>query len=252
MNKLARLLLRRLDHVARRQAQRNAHANGLLTMKIVDVDGHLIRRYAPAFDVGRLSGNPDRDRAWMRRTFAAYLLPTSKPSDFAAADEKPLASLPPPRDRQRTSADPETSGDRAAGHADHHDFRAYAVGLVGRAGRLALVSNIVAALVLARAIENTGVPFDRIVRAIAMAAPVVSLHAPVSGFERAMRRLIELPGFLPGATPSGIDGDYVYDDDSFVAAEGAGRPYIQFIGESVHRLTGAALQRRLVNALTRD
>ncbi|MBP2547916.1 hypothetical protein J2858_000809 [Neorhizobium galegae] len=252
MNKLARLLLRRLDHVARRQAQRYSHANGLLTMKIVDVDGHLIRRYAPAFDLGKLSGNPDRDRAWMRRTFAAYLLPPSKPSDFAAADDKPLAAMPPPRDRQRTSADLETSVDSAAGHANHHDLRAYAVGLVGRAGRPALVSNIVAALVLARAIESTGVPFDRIVRAIAMAAPVVSLHAPVSGFERAMRRLIELPGFLPGATPSGIDGDYVYDDDSFVVADGTGRAYIQFIGASVHRLTGASLQRRLVNALTRD
>ena len=45
MNKLSRLLVRRLERIARREAQRNAHRNGLLHMKIVDVSGHLLRRY---------------------------------------------------------------------------------------------------------------------------------------------------------------------------------------------------------------
>ncbi|WP_322885295.1 ATP-binding protein [Sinorhizobium medicae] len=67
-----------------------------------------------------------------------------------------------------------------------------------------------------------------------------------------MRRLIELPGFIPGGALTGIDGDYVYDDSSFVGSESPGRTYIQFIGDNVRRIGGAALQRRLVNALTRD
>ncbi|WKL22513.1 ATP-binding protein [Agrobacterium tumefaciens] len=246
MNKLARLLLRRLDHVARREAQRNAHANGLLAMKIVEVDGHVLRRYSPAFDTDRMSGDRDRDLAWIRRTFAAYLLPPAQQSDIVVTEGKASTALLPSLYRPGQA----TADDHAA--AADHRRRAYAVGLVGRAGRAPLVSNVVAALVLARAIENTRMPLARIVQTIAMAAPVVSLHAPVPGFERAMRRLIELPGFLPGAVPNGIDGDYVYDDGSFAVAEGTGRPYIQFIGESVHRLTGATLQRRLINALTRD
>lgn len=246
MNKPARLLLRRLDRVARREAQRNAHANGLLSLKIVEVDGHILRRYSPAFDTERMVGDRDRDLAWIRRSFAAYLLPPAQQSDIVVTEGKASTALLPSLDRfAQVSAE-----DHAA--AIDHRRRAYAVGLVGRAGRAPLVSNVVAALVLARAIENTRVPLARIVQTIAMAAPVVSLHAPVPGFERAMRRLIELPGFLPGAVPNGIDGDYVYDDGSFAVAEGTGRPYIQFIGESVHRLTGATLQRRLVNALTRD
>lgn len=246
MNKLARLLLRRLDRVARREAQRNAHLNGLLSLKIVEVDGHILRRYSPAFTTDRMGGDRDRDLAWIRRSFAAYLLPPPQQSDIVVTEAKASTSFLPSLGRLGQV----TAKDDAA--AIDHKRRAYAVGLVGRAGRPCLVSNIVAALVLARAIENTRMPLARIVQAIAMAAPVVSLHAPVPGFERAIRRLIELPGFLPGAAPSGIDGDYVYDDGSFAVAEGMGRPYIQFIGESIHRLTGATLQRRLVNALTRD
>jgi len=246
MNKLARLLLRRLDRVARREAQRNAHASGLLSAKIVEVDGHILRRYSPAFDTDRMRGDRDRDLAWIRRTFAAYLLPPAQQSDIVVTEGKASPALLPSLYRPGQA----TADDHAA--AVDQRRRAYAVGLVGRAGRPPLVSNVVAALVLARAIENTRVPLARIVQAIAMAAPVICLHAPVPGFERAMRRLIELPGFLPGAVPNGIDGDYVYDDGSFAVAEGTGRAYVQFIGESVHRLTGATLQRRLVNALTRD
>jgi ATPase family associated with various cellular activities (AAA) len=246
MNKLARLLLRRLDRVARRDAQRNAHANGLLSLKIVEVDGHVLRRYSPAFDTERMGGDRDRDLAWIRHTFAAYLLPPAEQSDIVVTEGKPSPALLPSLNRPD-----QVSAEGHAAAVDHRR-RAYAVGLVGRAGRAPLISNVVAALVLARAIENTRMPLARIVQAIAMAAPVVSLHAPVPGFERAMRRLIELPGFLPGAVPNGIDGDYVYDDGSFAVADGTGRAYIQFIGESIHRLTGATLQRRLVNALTRD
>ncbi len=55
MDKLARLLVRRLRHLARREARRIALRNGLLESKIVDVDGHLTCRYSPAFDTTRLT-----------------------------------------------------------------------------------------------------------------------------------------------------------------------------------------------------
>ena len=246
MSKIARLLIRRLERIARREAQRNAHRNGLLKMTIVEIGGHVMRRYAPAFDTCRLSGDRDQDLAWLRRNFGGYLLPPPQPSDIVVTEGRPPAFLAPfPSGGAQAG-----SGERMS--ATDHAHRAYAVGLVGRAGRPPLVSNIVAAIVLARAIENGTMPFARIVRAAAMSAPVVSLHAPISGFEPAMRRLIEVPGFIPGGAPNGIDGDYVYDDSSFVGSESTGRTYIQFIGDNVRRIGGAALQRRLVNALTRD
>lgn len=54
MNKLSRLFLRRLERIARREAQRNAHLNGLLSLKIVEVGGHVLRRYSPAFETASL------------------------------------------------------------------------------------------------------------------------------------------------------------------------------------------------------
>ncbi len=246
MNKLSRLFVRRLERIARREAQRNAHRNGLLTLKIVEINGHLLRRYSPAFETSFLSGDRDHDVAWLYRSFGGYLLPPPQSSDVVVADGKGLPSMPPA-----------SFGRGSAAANDHtapvdHKRRAYAVGLVGRAGRAPLVSNIVAALVLARMIENSRVPFAAIMRAATLSAPVVSLHAPISGFEQAMRRLIETSGFVPGGGLNGIDGEYVYDDGSFAGSESSGRTYIQFIGQSIQRVTGAALQRRLVNALTRD
>ena len=246
MSKIARLFVHRLERIARREAQRNAHRNGLLQMTIVEIGGHAMRRYAPAFDTCRLSGDRDQDLAWLRRTYGGYLLPPPEPSNTVVTDGRPPAFV-----------SPFPSGGMQAGSRERmsvadHAHRAYAVGLVGQAGRPPLVSNIVAAIVLARAIENSRFPFAKIARAAAMSAPIVSLHAPISGFEQAMRRLIEVPGFIPGGAPNGIDGDYVYDDASFAASEGTARTYIQFIGDNVRRIGGAALQRRLVNALTRD
>lgn len=246
MSKIARLFVHRFERIARREAQRNAHRNGLLQMTIVEIGGHVMRRYAPAFDTCRLSGDRDQDLAWLRRNFGGYLLPPPQPSDIVVTEGKPPALLAPfPSGGTKAG-----NGERIS--ATDHAHRAYAVGLVGRAGRPPLVSNIVAAIVLARAIENGTMPFARIVRATAMSAPVVSLHAPISGFEQAMRRLIEVPGFIPGGALNGIDGDYVYDDSSFVGSESTGRTYIEFIGDNVRRVSGTALQRRLVNALTRD
>ncbi|HCL67712.1 MAG TPA: AAA family ATPase [Rhizobium sp.] len=245
MDKLSRLLVRRLEHIARREARRNAHRNGLLEVKLIEVGGHLLRRYAPAFDTRRLSGDLEQDLAWLRRNFGGYLAPPPEPSDIGVTEKGPAASILRLSSAYRHSVPGGPAPD--IDHARH----AYAVSLIGRAGRPPLISNIVAALVLARAIRTCRVPVSTVARVAMMPAPIVSLHAGVAGFERAMRRLIEIPGFIPGEVLCGIDGDFVYDDGAFAASPGTCRTYIQFIGDSVHRL-GSALQRRLVNVLSRD
>ena len=68
-----------------------------------------------------------------------------------------------------------------------------------------------------------------------------------------MLRLIETPGFIPGSgTPNGVDGDYVFNDQTFDVTEEVGRIFVQFVGENVHRLTGSGIKLRLLNALARD
>lgn len=44
MNKLSRLFGRRLERIVRREARRNAHINGLLDVKIVEIGGHVCGR----------------------------------------------------------------------------------------------------------------------------------------------------------------------------------------------------------------
>ncbi|UHS63916.1 hypothetical protein HRR99_20580 [Agrobacterium vaccinii] len=95
MNKLSRLFVRRLERIARREARRNAHINGLLNVKIIEIGGHVLRRYAPAFDTTRLSGDPERDLAWLRRNFGGYLMPPPPASDIVVTETKPLASILP-------------------------------------------------------------------------------------------------------------------------------------------------------------
>ncbi len=127
MNKLARLLLRRLDVSHAGTPSANAHANGLLSAKIVEVDGHLLRRYSPAFDTDRMSGDRDRDTAWIRRSFAAYLLPPPQQSDIVVTEGKASPALLPSLYRP----DEATVQDHAA--VIDQKRRAYVVGLVGRA-----------------------------------------------------------------------------------------------------------------------
>lgn len=243
MNKIARLLIRRLERAARQDTCRNAHRNGLLEMKIIEIGGHVLRRYSPVFDTSRLSGNAARDLAWLRWTYAAHLMSPPR------LDEKETKLV-----RRDTTGLPDRPAEIADGRIrpTDHASRAYAVALVGRAGRPPLVSNIAAVLMLVRMIESNHVSFSQVVRVATMSAPVIALHAPVIGFESAFRRLIETPNFLPGLTPSGIDGDYVIDDRSFSIEGDVGRLYIQFMGRAIRSISAAVLQRRLSYALTRD
>lgn len=259
MDKLARLLVRRLRHLARREARRMALRNGLIDAKIVDVDGHLTYRYSPAFDTTRLTGDPIRDDAWFRRNFGDWLVATKEtgnPTTGSAGDGVVTAGIthPPfasqlvvlPRAGRGTIAQDSVLGDGV-------DRRAYAVGLVDRAAAEPLVSNIVATLVLARAVRSSGRSLREIVYTLTRVTPVVTLHAPLAGFEGQVLRLLEKTRLVPGGPFAIIESDHMFNDDHFDVLEAETRRRLMiFSGAGVHRVTGNALRRRMLSALSHD
>ncbi|NEH32386.1 AAA family ATPase [Rhizobium ruizarguesonis] len=259
MDKLAQLFIRRLRHLARREARRIALRNGLLESKIVDVDGHITCRYSPTFDTARLSGDPIRDDTWFRRNFGDWLASpkeTGNPTAGSAGDgvvtggiiHPPFASqlVALPRARRGTIAHDGVLGNGV-------DRRTYAVGLVDRATAMPLVSHIVASLVLARAVRSSGRSLREIVYTLTRVTPVVTLHAPLAGFEREVLRLVEKSRLVPGGPFAIIESDHMFNDDHFDALEAeTRRPLMTFSGAGVHRVTGNALRRRMLSALSRD
>lgn len=259
MDKLARLFIRRLRHLARREARRMALRNGLLESKIVDVDGHLTCRYSPAFDTTRLSGDPMRDDTWFRRNFGDWLVApkeTGNPAPGSGGDGVVTAGInhPPfasqlvalPRARRGTIAEEGALGNSI-------DRRACAVGLVDRATAMPLVSHIVATLVLARAVRSSGRSLREIVYTLTRVTPVVTLLAPLAGFEREVLRLLEKSRLVPGGPFAIVESDHMFNDDHFDVLEAETRRRLMtFSGAGVHRVTGNALRRRMLSALSRD
>ncbi|MGO4624952.1 AAA family ATPase [Ensifer sp. 2YAB10] len=259
MDKLARLFVHRLRHLARREARRAALRNGLLEGKIVDVDGQLFCRYSPAFDTARLSGDPVRDAAWFRRNFDAGLVAPKENGNLTSGSggddvvtmesvAAPLVSsmLAFPRARRGVTAQDATPGNGI-------DRRAYAVRLVDRAVAAPRISHIVAALVLARAVRSSGRSLREIVNTLIHTTPVVTLHAPLDGFEREVLRLLEKSGVVPDGPFAIINSDHMFNDDHFDVVEGERRSrLVVFPGAGVHRVTGNALRRRMISALSRN
>ncbi len=257
MDKLARLFARRLRHLARREARRVALRNGLLEGKIVDVDGHLLFRYTPAFDTTRLTGDPVRDCLWFQRNFGAWFVApkaNSNPSSDNGGEagvttetgdktlSAPLLALP--RARRSVMAQdvmPDNDIDR----------RTYAVRLVDRAAAAPPISHIVAALVLARAVQSSGRSLREIVHTLVHMTPIITLHAPLDGFEREVLWLLEKSRLVPGGPFAIINSDHMFNDDHFDVVEGEPRGrLVVFPGAGVHRVTGSALRRRMISALS--
>jgi SpoVK/Ycf46/Vps4 family AAA+-type ATPase len=258
MDKLARLFARRLQHLARREARRTALRNGLLESKIVDVGGHLLLRYSPAFDTTRLTGDPARDGVWFRKNFGDWLVPkeSDNPAPGSVSDGAMTGEVKHPSfaaqlvniPRARNGAIGENDVLSSGIHR-----RAYAVGLVDRAAAQPMVSHIVATLVLARAVRGSGRSLREIVYTLTRVTPVVTLHAPLAGFEREVLRLLEKTRLVPGGPFAATESDHMYNDDHFDALEAEMRRRLMtFSGAGVHRVTGNALRRRMISALSRD
>ncbi|MGV1917691.1 AAA family ATPase [Rhizobium sp. 22-785-1] len=259
MDKLAHLFVRRLRHLARRDARRAALRNGLLEARTVDVDGHMLCRYSPAFDTTRLTGDPVRDDAWFRRNFGDWLIPpkeTSNPTTGSGGDGVQTAGIIHPPFASQLMVLPRARRGAIAQDAvlsNGVDRRTYAVGLVDRATAMPLVSHVVSALVLARAAENGSLSLREIVYALTRVTPVVTLHAPLAGFEREVLRLLEKSRLVPSGPFAILQSDHMYDDNHFDVVEGETRRRLMtFSGAGVHRVTGNALRRRMISALSRD
>ncbi|MDR9779581.1 AAA family ATPase [Rhizobium redzepovicii] len=259
MDKLARLFIRRLRHLARREARRIALRNGLLESKIVDVDGHLTCRYSPTFDTTRLTGDPIRDDTWFRRNFADWLVPpkeTGNPTPGSGGEGVVTAGIVHPPFASQLAAFPRPRRGTIAQDAvlsNGIDRRTYAVGLVDRVAAAPLVGHIVATLVLARAMRRSGRSLGEIVYTLTRVTPVVTLHAPLDGFEREVLRLLEKSRLVPGGPFAIVDADHMFNDDYFDVVEGETRRRLMtFSGAGVHRVTGNALRRRMLSALSRD
>lgn len=217
MSKIARLFVHRLEQLARR----NALHNGLLDLKTIEIDSHVVRHYMPVFDTSSLTGDQDKDLAWVRRHFGDYLQPTAAAFEGTSV---PAGLRSGSRRRSNSKNERLSNADLAK--------RAYALSFIGESDKGPLVSNIIAAIVLARTIERARVTLAAVTHAAAMPAPVIALHAPIIGFEPANRRLIEVPGFLPGGDLMGLDGKYFYDDMTIAGDEGPGRTYVLLLGHS--------------------
>ncbi len=259
MDKLARLFVRRLRHLARREARRIALRNGLLESKIVDVDGHLACRYSPTFDTTRLTGDPIRDDTWFRRNFGDWLVApkeTGNPTPGSGGDGVVTAGIIHPQFASQLVALPRARRGTIAEEGalgNGMDRRTYAVGLVDRATAVPLVSHIVAALVLACAVRSSGRSLQEIVYTLTRVTPVVTLHAPLDGFEREVLRLLENSRLVPGGPFAIIESDHMFNDDHFDFLEAETRRRLMtFSGAGVHRVTGNALRRRMLSALSRD
>ncbi|NRP17900.1 ATP-dependent zinc metalloprotease FtsH [Ensifer adhaerens] len=259
MDKLTRLFVHRLRHLARREARSIALRNGLLEAKVIDVDGHLLCRYSPAFDTAGLSGDPVRDGPWFQRNFGKGIVASEAKGNLnpeangevgvtVETIDKTLRSplVAFPRKRRSANAEEVTL-------ANGIDRRAYAVGLVDQAAAVPLVSHVVVTLVLARAVRSSSRSLREIVHILTRVTSVVTLNAPLDGFEREVLRLLEKSPMVPGGPFAIIDADHMFNDDHFDVHDGEVRKrLVVFSGAGVHRVTGNALRRRMISALSRE
>jgi ATPase family associated with various cellular activities (AAA) len=255
MDKLARLLVNRLRHLASREARRTALRNGLLEAKVIDVAGHLMCRYTPAFDTTRLSGDPALDAAWFKRNFGAMFV-ASEQESIAKADVGANSAVALGRVDAQVVAFARlrgTGGAQGTTLDNGSDRRAYAVALVDRVAPAPLVSHVLAALVMARAVRNSARSLRDVVHTLTRVTPTVTFHAPIDGFERQTLRLLEKSGLVPGGPFAIINSDDLFDDNHFDANEGETRkPLLTFPGAGVHRVRGNALRRRMLSALSHE
>lgn len=238
MDRLNSFLVRRLRHLTRREVRRLAMRNGLLTMKVVHVDGYLVGRYSPAFDPSHLSGDAARDRQWVRDHLAPFLIEP---------------------DQQKTgSSDLSTSAPVLPGHLrrlgsglqDSNASATYAVRIVGKAGEALNVKNIATLLLLAAAMHESGVELRDLVRLLRQPASVFALHLRCEFFERALLQLVEKTGLLPFGPYVGMAADFTFVEDMWVWGEGeAKRVFLHVLVSDDLRLNRPTMRRQLLRAL---
>jgi hypothetical protein len=238
MDRLSSFLARRLRYMTRQEVRRLAMRNGLLTMKVVQVDGYLVGRYAPAFDPSHLSGDAARDQQWVRDHLAPFLIEPDQ-QKTGSPDLSTSASVLPGHLR-RLGSSPQDSSASAA----------YAVRIVAKAGEALNVKNIATLLLLAAAMHESGVEVRDLVKLLRQPAPVFSFHVEVEGFERALLQLVEKTGLFPFGPYVGMAADFTFIEDMWAWGEGeAKRIFLHVLVSDDLRLNRPTMRRQLLRAL---
>ncbi|MGO8248974.1 AAA family ATPase [Rhizobium johnstonii] len=238
MDRLSSFLLRRLRHVQRREIRRLAVRNGLLMMTTAIVDGHVVGRYVPAFDPSHLTGEVERDRQWVRDRLAAFLI--DAPQD--ASGRPALLSAGPvwPKQLRR----------RLVGIGTDDDALAYAVRVVAEAGEVLGIKTMATVLLLAAAMEESGVELRDLVACLRQPAGVFAVQVFVEGFERALPHLVEDTPFVPFGPYVGMAADFTFVDELWSYVEGqAKRVFLQIPVAKSYRLSSSAMRAQLLWAL---
>ncbi|MBB4576029.1 ATP-binding protein [Rhizobium lentis] len=239
MDRLSSFLLRRLAHVERRAVRRLAVRNGLLTMSTAIVNGYVVGRYAPAFDPSHLTGDLKQDRQWMRDHLTAFLI--EGPQDGHGRPVLVPAVPVWPAHLVRRSAN-ETDTNLAA--------IAYAVRVVAETGYAPSVKSMATLLLLAAAMEQSGVTLRDLVAVLRQPAPVFSVAVLADGFERALPQLIEDTEVAPFGPYNGVAADFAFTDDlwRWVDSE-TRRIFLQVPADETNRPSRAGLRGQLLRAL---
>jgi hypothetical protein len=238
MDRLSSLLLRRLRHVKRREIKRNAVQNGLLTMTLVAVDGHIVRRYVPAFDPSHLTGEVERDKRWVREHFAAFLI---EPKEAKAHRDLLTSETVLYSQLKRHSP--------TGGGVDDATL-AYAVRTVGEAGEAPSIKASATVILLAAIIQASAVELRDLVTLLRQPGPVLVVQVAVEGFERALLQLVEATAFVPFGPYVGMAADLVFVDELWEWVEGeVKRVVLQIPVTESMRPSRPSMRRQLLWAL---
>ncbi|MBC2802411.1 AAA family ATPase [Rhizobium ruizarguesonis] len=238
MDRLSSFLLRRLRHVQRREIRRLAVRNGLLMMTTAIVDGHVVGRYVPAFDPSHLTGEVERDRQWVRDRLAAFLI--DAPQDASGGPDLLSAGPVWPAQLRR----------RLVGNGADDDALAYAVRVVAEAGEALGIKTMATVLLLAAAMEESGVELRDLVAFVRQPAGVFAVQVSVEGFERALPHLVEETAFVPFGPYVGMAADFSFVDELWRYVEGrAKRVFLQIPVAQTYRPSRSSMRAQLLWAL---
>ncbi|UIJ87246.1 AAA family ATPase [Rhizobium leguminosarum] len=239
MDRLSSFLLRRLRHLQRCQIQRLAVRNGLLMMTTAIVDGLVVGRYVPAFDSSHLTGEMERDRQWIRDRLAAFLI--DAPQDASGQpDQLSAAPVWPAHLRRRLPA----------GNGADEGALAYAVRVVAEAGEVLGIKTMATVLLLAAAMEESGVELRDLVAFLRQPAGVFAVQVAVEGFERALPHLVEETAFVPFGPYVGMAADFTFVDELWRYVGGqAKRVFLQIPVAKSYRPSSSSMRAQLLWAL---
>ncbi|MGO8337093.1 AAA family ATPase [Rhizobium ruizarguesonis] len=202
------------------------------------VNGHVIGRYVPAFDPSHLTGEVGRDRQWIRDRLAAFLI--DAPKDASGGPD--LLSAAPVRPAQLRR--------RLVGNGADDAALAYAVRVVAEAGEVLGIKTMATVLLLAAAMEESGVALRDLVAFLRQPAGVFAVQVSVEGFERALPHLVEETAFVPFGPYVGMAADFTFVDELWRYVEGrAKRVFLQVPVAQTYRPSRSSMRAQLLWAL---